>query len=224
MKARDILASRLMGRVIPKLVGLFNGFDNKYIKKKVDVLFNDIGRIQKIIEHVRLFSRDQDKSITEMISINKVLVDALSLISKQFADHNVDLIINIPDKSIETLGNQYRLEQVILNLLSNAKYAVDEKEKQVGADKFVKQISIELKKTNSGAIIKINDNGLGISKKIISKIFNPFFTTKSEKKGTGLGLSISYGIISEMEGTIEVESEVGKFTRVKIKLPNDENI
>ncbi|HJN05974.1 MAG TPA: ATP-binding protein, partial [Bacteroidales bacterium] len=94
----------------------------------------------------------------------------------------------------------------------------------VGADKFVKQISIELKKTNSGAIIKINDNGLGISKKIISKIFNPFFTTKSEKKGTGLGLSISYGIISEMEGTIEVESEVGKFTRVKIKLPNDENI
>ena len=194
--------------------------DDKYLKNKVDVLFNDIERIQKIIEHVRLFSRDQDKSITEVISLNKVVTDALSMVSKQFAGHNINLVINIPDKNIETLGNHYRLEQVILNLLSNAKHAVDEKEKQIASDNFVKQISVDLIKNSSQAIISIIDNGVGISKKIIPKIFNPFFTTKSEEKGTGLGLSISYGIISEMKGTIEVKSEKGKFTHVNIVLPN----
>lgn len=195
-------------------------FDDKYLKNKVDVLFNDIERIQKIIEHVRLFSRDQDKSIKEVISINKVVKDALSFVSKQFAGHNVEMVINIPDKTIETIGNHYRLEQVILNLLSNAKYAVDEKEKQTTSNGFVKQISIDLIKNQTQAIISIMDNGIGISKKIIPKIFNPFFTTKSEEKGTGLGLSISYGIISEMKGTIEVKSEKGEFTHVSIVLPN----
>lgn len=193
--------------------------DKKYLRKKVNVLFNDIDRIQKIIEHVRLFSRDQDKSITEVISINEVLVNALSLVSKQLSGRNVELIVNVPDYPVETLGNQYRFEQVILNLLSNARYAVDEKAKRTKSGKFVKQISIDLIKNKSESSITITDNGIGINKEIISKIFNPFFTTKSEEKGTGLGLSISYGIISEMKGVIEVESKEGKYTRVKIVLP-----
>ena len=164
--------------------------DSEYIKNKVNVLFNDIERIQKIIEHVRLFSRDQDKSINEIISINDVLKNALSLVSKQFTDHNVDLVVNIPDNKFETVGNHYRFEQVILNLLSNAKYAVDEREKQDITDDFAKKISIDLTKNTSEATLLVSDNGIGINKKIISKIFNPFFTTKSEEKGTGLGLSI----------------------------------
>ncbi len=195
--------------------------DNKYLRKKVPVLFNDIERIQKIIEHVRLFSRDQERSISEIITINEVLFNALSLVSKQLTGRDVDLVINIPNDPVKTLGNQYRLEQVILNLLSNARYAVDEKAKTTKSNKFVKRISIELKKESmSKASIIITDNGTGINKKIISKIFNPFFTTKSEEKGTGLGLSISYGIISEMKGVIEVESDEGKFTKVIIVLPN----
>ncbi len=196
--------------------------DSEYIKNKVNVLFNDIERIQKIIEHVRLFSRDQDKSINEIISINDVLKNALSLVSKQFTDHNVDLVVNIPDNKFETVGNHYRFEQVILNLLSNAKYAVDEREKQDITDDFAKKISIDLTKNTSEATLLVSDNGIGINKKIISKIFNPFFTTKSEEKGTGLGLSISYGIISEMKGTIEIDSVEGRFTQVKIKLPISE--
>lgn len=203
---------------------LFNinedGVDDDYLKKKVNVLFKDIDRIQKIIEHVRLFSRDQDNSIIEIISVNKVIVNALSLVSKQFAGRNIELVISVADGMIEASGNQYRLEQVLLNLLSNARYAVDEKAKQVKPDSFDKRISLDLIKNSSGAIITITDNGIGIKKEIISKIFNPFFTTKSEEKGTGLGLSISYGIISEMQGVIEVESEEGKFTRVIMKLPN----
>lgn len=197
-----------------------DGVDEEYIRKKVNVLFEDIDRIRKIIEHVRLFSRDQDNSAIEAFSVNEVVSNALSLVSKQFTGRHIELATNMPDVRVETFGNQYRLEQVLLNLLSNARYAVDEKAKQAAPDKYVKRISMDLTKNSSGATITITDNGIGINKDIVPKIFDPFFTTKSEEKGTGLGLSISYGIISEMQGVIEVESEESKFTRVMIKIPN----
>ncbi len=196
-----------------------NGIDENYLRKKIDLLFNDINRIQKIIEHVRLFSRDQDSLIVEKISVNEVLTNALSLVSKQLTNHKVRLLVNIPHFPIYTLGNKYRLEQVILNMISNAQQAVDEKSAQLKTDDFVKEISIKLQENNSDIIITLRDNGSGIKKDIIPKIFNPFFTTKSEKRGTGLGLSISYGIISEMQGVINVESKEGEFTQVTILLP-----
>ena len=78
----------------------------------------------------------------------------------------------------------------------------------------------ELKKmVISKSKIIITDNGIGINKSIISKVFDPFFTTKSEDKGTGLGLSISYGIISEMDGKIDIESKPNEFTKMTIQLP-----
>jgi len=202
---------------------LFNtseeGVDADYLRKKIDLLFKDIERIQKIIEHVRLFSRDQDKSVIEKISINEVLENALSLVTKQLVSHNINLKINASDDMLHTFGNKFRLEQVILNLLSNAMQAIDEKLKFIKSDTFVKQIIINLSEDNSNVILTVTDNGIGIKESIISKIFNPFFTTKSEKKGTGLGLSISYGIISEMNGVIDVESKEGEFSKVTILLP-----
>ena len=195
------------------------GVDSDYLQKKISLLFKDIERIQKIIEHVRLFSRDQEKSIMEVISVNQVVKNALSLVSKQLTDRHIELIVNIPESQIEVIGNQYRLEQVILNIISNARYAVDEKKKRLGKQDFSKRITIDLTKNHSEAIITICDNGIGIDMEIITKIFDPFFTTKSEEKGTGLGLSISYGIISEMKGVIEVESEKGNYTRMKIIIP-----
>lgn len=196
-----------------------NDINEDYFRKKVNVLFKDIDRIRKIIEHVRLFSRDQDNSKVEIISVNEVVKSALSLVTKQLIDRNVELIVNIPNENIETSGNKYRLEQVILNLLSNARYAVEERSKQIESDNFIKQIKVDLEITNSTIIIVVTDNGLGIKNEIISKIFDPFFTTKSEEKGTGLGLSISYGIVSEMNGSIEVDSLKDKFTKITVKIP-----
>ncbi len=195
-----------------------DGLDEIYLRKKTDILFKDIERIRKIIEHVRLFSRDQDKVIMEEVSLNEVIDNALSLVSKQMISRNIELIINLPDNKICTMGNKYRLEQVILNLLSNAGQAVDEKAKLVESGSLMKQISIDLFDNVSDVFVTIVDNGIGIKKSIISKIFNPFFTTKSEKNGTGLGLSISYGIISEMGGAIDVESTEGEYTKVTVRL------
>ena len=195
--------------------------DKKYLRKKINTLFDDVERIQKIIEHVRLFSREQDNLSIEKISVNEVIESALSLVSKQLNNHNVKLEVTMPDTTLYTLGNKFRLEQVILNLLSNARQAVGEKSEQMSSSSYVKNISISMTEKPSDIIVSITDNGVGIEKSIISKIFNPFFTTKSEKKGTGLGLSISYGIISEMQGTIDVKSNKGEFTTVTISLPKN---
>ena len=227
------LSAGLAHEINQPLGGLSMGLDNilfntsesgtepAYLRKKINLLFKDIERIHKIIEHVRLFSRDQDKSVMEEISVNEVIENALSLVSKQLVSNNVELKIDLPNNILFTLGNKFRLEQVFLNLLSNARQALDEKLRNAKSDSFVKQISIDLKQEESNIIISVIDNGIGISDDIISKIFNPFFTTKSEKKGTGLGLSISYGIISEMNGVIDVESNEGEFSKVTIILPKN---
>lgn len=195
-----------------------NSIDSEYLYKKINVLFRDVDRIQKIIEHLRLFSRDQEKSIEDKVCVNEVITNALSMVSKQFTGKNVGLDVNLPVENVFTKGNKYRLEQVILNLLSNARHAVDEKERKLGA-KFFKKISISLEYDDINCITTIGDNGIGVKSDIKSKVFNPFFTTKSEEKGTGLGLSISYGIISEMNGSIKLESIENQYTNVIINLP-----
>ena len=196
-----------------------DSIDNTYLKTKIDVLFSDIERIKKIIEHVRLFSRDQDSAKVDKFSISDVINNALGLVSKQMRGKNIELITPSMDDGIAIMGNQYRLEQVFLNILSNARYAVQEKEKTISPEKFNKKIDINIHKDNGFAKIIITDNGIGIDNSIISKVFDPFFTTKSEDKGTGLGLSISYGIISEMDGKIDIESKPNEFTKMTIQLP-----
>ena len=192
---------------------------NDYLESKISVLFDDIDRIRNIINHVRIFSRDQEKMEVETIDIVQGIKNALSMVKKQFEDHLVDLRLCIPDQQFLTRGNSYRFEQVILNLLSNSKYAVEERAK-VDQAFFKKMIMISLEQEVGETMVIVEDNGTGIDKEVLPHIFNPFYTTKSADKGTGLGLSISYGIVKEMNGTINVESELNKFTRIIITLPN----
>ncbi len=107
----------------------------------------------------------------------------------------------------------------MLNLLSNAKDAIIEKEKLQKNLTFDKTIEIKLIEAEEMNIICVKDYGIGISKKNIENIFKPFYTTKEANKGTGLGLSIAYGIIKEMNGEIETESIENEYTSMKITLP-----
>jgi len=113
---------------------------------------------------------------------------------------------------------------VMLNLINNAFYAVDEKKKQLG-DGYEPAVSVTTRLVipPSGeqrrAEINISDNGNGISKKILDKIFQPFFTTKPTGQGTGLGLSMSYDIIKAHGGEIRVQSKEGEGTEFIVQLP-----
>jgi signal transduction histidine kinase len=115
--------------------------------------------------------------------------------------------------------------RVVLNILSNACYAVIEKQKNEG-DAYSPELIISTKSVNGDIEIRIRDNGPGISKEIQEKIFNPFFTTKPTGEGnTGLGLSISYDIIVQQhQGKLEVESKPGQYTEFVIRLPKSSQI
>ncbi len=193
--------------------------DEKYIRDKFLILFKDIERINQIIQHVRIFSRDQQEALKENVDVVKVLNNALSLVKMQLKDYQISLDLQFADEVFTVVGNPYRLEQVFLNLLSNARYAVEEKEKLIKDVLYGKKIAISCKRNNEFCEILVRDNGTGISRKHLPNIFDPFFTTKDEEKGTGLGLSISYGIVKEYGGKIEVQSKEGEFTEFLIQLP-----
>lgn len=196
-----------------------NKVNKKYVKDKFATLFHDVERINKIIEHVRIFSRDQQNIFREEINPVVVIQNALSMMKVQFKNHDISLELKIQDDPMVVEGNPYRLEQVIVNLLSNARYAVEEKEKVNNLNSYSKSIQVKCIKENDSCLISVYDNGMGISLKYINNIFDPFFTTKDEEKGTGLGLSISYGIIREMDGRIDVESKEGLFSNFVVTLP-----
>ncbi len=198
-----------------------DGVSEEYLKNKINALFKDIDRIRQIINHVRVFSRDQEVVVSEIVDINEVIHDALSMISRQYYNQNINIHLNLSDEKCFTIGNKYRIEQVILNLLSNAKYAVDERSRGLKNNDFEKSISISSFNRGLEVVFEIEDNGTGIPKKNLSNIFDPFFTTKDVEHGTGLGLSISYGIIKEMKGEITVDSQVNKYTRVIVTLPRN---
>jgi len=195
-----------------------NNFSEEYLKTKLDSVFKDIDRIRHIINHVRIFSRDQKSALLEEVNINEAVLNALSMVKTQYQNHEIDIELNLKENIGFTKGNKYKLEQVVLNLLTNAKDAIEEK-----SAFSRKEIKIRTYDNVSKVFLEVEDNGVGISEDRIENIFDPFYTTKDPEKGTGLGLSIIYGIVKEMHGDISVKSEVGKFTKFTVKLPRMTN-
>ncbi|MFC7669076.1 sensor histidine kinase [Hymenobacter humi] len=111
------------------------------------------------------------------------------------------------------------LSRVLLNLLTNAFYAVAAKSKQAGAD-YRPEVSVHTRRTENAVEIQVRDNGNGIAAAVRDKIFQPFFTTKPTGEGTGLGLSLSYDIITKGHGgSMRVDSEEGQYTQFTTSLP-----
>ncbi len=200
------------------------GVSKEYLQSKISQSFEDIDRINTIIDHIRTFSRGQKQTEFSKVDINKVIHNALSIINNLYSNHQINFILDLEETDNFVYGNQYRLEQVLLNLLSNAKHAVDEKKEKQGAEaSFNKRISINSASRDKNLIIVIEDNGIGIAKENLSRIFDPFYTTKEIDSGTGLGLSISYGLIKEMKGDIKVDSVEGEYTIMSITLPKNKS-
>lgn len=197
--------------------------DNKtlnetYLKNKLNKVFDNISRIKNIIDHVRTFSRDQDDFVQSEFDINTSINNSISMIFEQMKQRDITLDFSGQNELPRLKGNSHRFEQVILNLIINAKDAMEEKRKKTGQN-FLKQIEISTEHTNNQIIIEVKDNGIGINSKDIDKILLPFYTTKDPGYGTGLGLSISYNIIKELNGEIEIQSEVLKGTTIRIRIP-----
>jgi C4-dicarboxylate-specific signal transduction histidine kinase len=189
----------------------------EYLKKKSEKIFENITRIKNIIDHIRAFSRTNEDYILIGFDINLSINNAVTMISKQFEHLDISLDLQLEGNTTLIIGNTFQFEQVIINMLSNAKDALLEK-KKIRKAPFDMLVGIRSFKENQCLIIEITDNGIGISEEDIESIILPFYTTKDTGKGTGLGLSISYQIIREMNGSIEISSDKHTGTTFKIIL------
>ncbi len=181
-------------------------------------IYEDLNRVQYAIDHIRLFSSRQQEEYSELFSVNDILNQAYRMVRKQYEKLGIKIHFSLESYLPELTGNPFKLEQVFINLLSNAKDAVQEKHRQSlnGSEKI---ISIENYQNKEQIIVKIKDNGSGIPPEIQSQMFLPFFTTKKLGEGQGLGLSIANEIVKEFGGFIEIHSEMGQGTDVTVYLP-----
>ena len=169
-----------------------------------------VGKATEIISHLRTFGRAAPVS-REPISLRPVIERALSLVQEQLRLHEIEVTLDLGPEEPVVVGNPIQLEQVFINLLTNARDAV--------ADSPRKAIRISSSVGPAAVEVAFADSGPGIPPGLEQRIFDPFFTTKEVGKGTGLGLSITYGIVKEHGGTISVVSRPGEGATFLIHLP-----
>ncbi len=177
-----------------------------------------VNRATRIINHMREFGRKSGVKKSP-IQINVALKSALEFFNQQLKVHGIEVIENLDPDLPLILADSNRLEQVFINLLINARDAIEEKLESGTCTEDTKEIKITTSAKHGDVVVEIEDTGAGIEAPILNRIFEPFFTTKKVGKGTGLGLSISYGIVQDYGGKINVETEEGKGTRFIITFP-----
>ena len=198
---------------------------NKKEKIEDEVLFTlseeidgYVDRATKIINHMRQFGRKSDTTL-EKVEVNAVLEKALEILGQQLKVRGIEIFWDLEPNLPPILADPDRLEQVFVNLLINARDALDEKWQSHPPKQEAKKISLKTRSDGKEICIEINDNGPGIDEAILERIFEPFFTTKKVGQGTGLGLSISYGIIKDCKGSIQAVSRKGEGAGFIIKFP-----
>ncbi len=192
-----------------------------FIQQSTDEIFEDIVRVREIVDHIRIFSSGQKEDVQELFSLSECVNAAMSMIGRQYRNHHIQVQLNLDADIPQMVGNPHKMEQIIHNLLSNARDAVNQMQDKNPALK--KEIVIETGSENGFVFIKVRDNGVGIPYQKRTDIFLPFVTTKPLGKGTGLGLSIAYRLTQEMSGRIEVQSRVMDGTIMKAVFPVAEN-
>ena len=196
--------------------------ETNYLFTEINSLLKGIDegayRTAEIVKGLKIFAHLDETDLKES-NIIEGLDSTLAMLNSNIKSGKIKVIKEYDKQfpKIECLAGQ--LNQVFMNILNNAIQAMNG---TLDAQKE-KILTIKAYAENNNAIIKIKDNGPGISEKIKSKIFDPFFTTKAVGSGTGLGLSIAYKIIKEHKGEITVESEEGKGSEFIISLPISRN-
>lgn len=181
------------------------------------VVLDTSERASKIIKDLLVFSRPEEAQ-KELCDIAELLKSVLSLTRTQLRNQNIQVVRKYK-KTPKIRMNKAEIEQVFLNMITNARDAMQPK----GG-----KLEIGVKQVEDNVEVSFSDTGRGIEEEDLSKVFEPFYTTKgavggsTSIPGTGLGLSVSYGIVQRHDGTIEVESHVGQRTTFTVKLPASE--
>ena len=175
-------------------------------------------RMMNIINHLRIFSRQAKEEFTAF-DVNKTIEDCILMVGEQLRLRNIHLKLVLMEHLPKVMGNANQLEQVFLNLITNARDAIEDL--GIGQDRTgaIKVITGVCGNEREWVEILVKDTGKGISDENLERVLEPFFTTKEVGKGTGLGLSIGYGIVKDHQGEIEVAKTGAEGTIFRIRLP-----
>lgn len=168
-------------------------------------------RCHKIVNNLLSFSRQHEPERASL-QLNQLTEDVVEILAYDLRTSNITLVKEYAPELPPILGDSHQLQQVILNVINNARQALE-------AYRNDGCITLRTGSTASHVWLRIIDNGPGISRENLSRIFDPFFTTKPQGKGTGLGLSLCYGIMQEHRGRIRAESQPGTGTEFILELP-----
>lgn len=184
--------------------------NDELLLSELQLITAQVQKAALIVDHLRRFGRAAPQQRTA-IRVHQVVGSALSLMREQLRLRNIEVETRWAPEDPEIQGNALQIEQVLLNLLTNARDAV--------TLTAAKMITLETAVDKDWVFIRVRDTGIGMSEDIKKRIFDPFFTTKEVGKGTGLGLSLSYGIIHDHQGTLTVDSRPGQGTTFVVQLP-----
>ncbi len=175
-------------------------------------------RMKKIIQQLREFTRRSVEDFQD-IEVQGVIEESLKLLDQQFKSRGIEVSIQVEENMPKIYCNPFQLEQVFINLATNARDAIEATAR--GSGKI--EINLRRKSSDRNRFIEVGfrDDGVGMSNETKSKALEPFYTTKEVGKGTGLGLSVSYGILSKIHGSMMIESAPGKGASFLLTLPVD---
>jgi signal transduction histidine kinase len=172
-------------------------------------------RIKRIVDDLKNFARRDDSNLVDFVDLNAVVKAAVRLVDNSIRNSTDRFAAQYAEGLPRVRGNEQRLEQVATNLLLNACHALKDKTKGIF-------ISTSFDKDAGRVIFQVRDEGIGVSPESLSRITDPFFTTRRESGGTGLGLSVSAGIVKQHRGSLHFDSAPGAGMTATLTLPVDE--
>ena len=189
-------------------------------------IIHETERVAVIVRNLLMFAR-QDKESHTPSRIVDIVTSTLSLIQTIVRTDQITINVDVPDDLPKLMCRSQQLQQVLMNLITNARDALNDKYSGYDENKIIVIYSkLFEKKSRTWIRTTVEDRGVGIDPALTDRIFDPFFTTKGRLSGTGLGLSISYGIVKDHHGELTFESEFGRYTKFHMDLPlaDDRNI
>jgi C4-dicarboxylate-specific signal transduction histidine kinase len=183
----------------------------------VSKMTSQVDRAAEIINRLREFGRKAEFT-KEKVEINKPIRGVFDIIGRQLRLQNIDVILDLDETLPPILAHNNRLEQVLFNLITNARDAIQNRQ-NIGAAPNGHAITVRSYAEGERVSVLVSDTGAGIPAEKRDKIFEPFFTTKETGKGMGLGLSIAYGIVKDYGGDIHIEEMEGEGTTFKMTFP-----
>jgi PAS domain S-box-containing protein len=189
------------------------------LERVASQMVEQVERASGIINHLREFGRKSDAFEMEPIDVNQPIRDVFTVLGQQLRLREIRVELDLQPDLPPILGVSNRLEQVFLNLVMNARDAMEERREKGAEEGWEAVLRIRSSLEGQRVVVTVSDTGVGIPEAIRERVFEPFFTTKEVGRGTGLGLSISYGIIKECGGTVEIESEEGRGTTFRLSFP-----